>query len=177
MSLDAAFELRKAVKKIFDKKLCLFCSGTTNSTRETVKYNSDFQDFIDTCKEHQSVGTKKYRDLNEALKDKSGQQLKSERFCFHSNCRRTFNRDRILLSRKRKAEEDNDGPLSSSITPSRLSRSSINRFDYKKCLFCQEDKQASLHDIMQESKDNELKLAFEQCPNSLQIYMMLWLVN
>ena len=132
----------------------------------------DFQDFIDTCIDHQSVGTKKYRDLNEAIKDKSGHQLKSERFCFPSDCRRTFNRDKILLSRKRK---DNDGPSSLSIIPSRLSRSSINRFDYKKCLFCLEDKQVPLHDIMQESKENEFKLTFEQCPNSLQICMIRYL--
>ena len=54
---------------------------TTKSMWEAVKYNSKF---------------------------KSGQQLKSERFCFHSDCRRPFNRDKILLSRKRKVEEDND---------------------------------------------------------------------
>ena len=74
MSLDPAFELPKAVKKVFDQTLCLFCQKVVpvkppKACGKPLNITAnDFQDFIDACKEHQSVGTKKYTDLNEALK-------------------------------------------------------------------------------------------------------------
>ena len=115
MSLDPAFELPKAVKKVFDKTLCLFRQKVfpvkpPKARGKPLNITADeFQHFIDTCEEHQSVGTTKYRDLNEDLKDKSGQQLKSEKFCFRSVCRRTFNRVRFYYhenEKQRKAMMD-----------------------------------------------------------------------
>ena len=56
----------------------------------------------------------------------------------------------------------------------RLTRSQIDPFDVKFYLFCQESDNDSLHNVMQDSMDIELKLAFEECPNDLEIFRIRW---
>ena len=43
-------------------------------------------------------------------------------------------------------------------------------FDSKQCLFCQRMSEERLRNIMQDSKDIELKTAFRECPSSLQVF-------
>ena len=174
MALEPAFELSKATRKSFDKTCCLFCQEIVpekppaKSRGKPLKITShDFDEFISTCADHIKYGTNKYTELHTEIKEKTGEKLKTEGYCFHSDCRRTFNRDKIQISRKRKAEEDLAlKVVEERLKPSRILRTNTGDFDFKKCLFCQENNQQTLHDISQDSKDAELKLAFE----SLQIY-------
>ena len=39
------------------------------------------------------------------ISEKTETQLKSEEYCFHVDCRQTFNRDKIIITRKRKAAD------------------------------------------------------------------------
>ena len=46
----------------------------------------------------------------------------------------------------------------------------MQAFDSNQCLFCQGMSEECLHDLMQDSKDLELKTAFSECPSSLEVF-------
>ena len=182
MSFQAEFQWKSNKDSPFQVELCMFCQKalsqhdfSINVGRAKKKNVSDFQNFIDTCKKHYEYGTGLYAKLYDTIKDKTAHDLLSSGFDYHSSCRRTFNRDAYNLERKEKCTKR---PLDESLhitqKERRLTRSQIDPFDVKFCLFCQESDNDSLHNVMQDSMDIELKLAFEECPNDLEIFRIRW---
>ena len=52
----------------------------------------------------------------------------------------------------------------------------METFDSNQCIFCQRISEERLHDIMQDSKDLELKTTFRECPLSLEVFKIRSLV-
>ena len=120
--------------------------------------------------------------LQDEINEKTGTLLKSEGYCFHSvPCCSSFDRDKVFIKRKRAAElAEQEEIHRKQMRPTRVLRTEVDPFDYTKCLFCQEDNDFVLHDITQDSKDVQLKEAFEDCGNSefvLYRRMMPWQVS
>ena len=46
----------------------------------------------------------------------------------------------------------------------------MQTFDSNQCLFCQGMSEECLNDLMQDSKDLELKTKFSECPSSLEVF-------
>ena len=175
MSLNPVFDVSNdVVEQAFDKTLCLFCQTAVTINKRGRPKNvtaADYQDFIDACRDHVKYDTGKYTDLHAVIGHKTKDELKSDGYCFHGKCRQSFDRDKQCISRKRKNQEDSEKEIrEKQMCPTRVLRVEAGDFDYTKCLFCQEDTDNNLHDIMQDSKDLELKRAFDECPVVLQIY-------
>ena len=175
LHLNSVFKVDSNDTPPFDKKLCMFCqkcvvSKTSKVGRPVKDDSNDFQNFIDTCRDHAKYETEKYKILQDEINGKTADFLKSEKYCYHPECRQKFNRDKIYISRKRKAEEQRQEEIrKKQLCPTRILRTDAGSFDYKLCLFCQEEKENTvLHDITQDSRDLELKIALEESPVALQ---------
>ena len=178
MSLEPVFEVGNGNSDVplpFNKTLCMFCQKAVPQKKSSVgrppKDDTEcYNDFVKTTKEHAKYKTGKYLQLQGEITEKTGAMLKSEGYCYHSvPCRRSFDRDKIFIERKRKAEHvEQEEIRRKQMRPTRVLRTETDQFDYKKCLFCQEDKDSVLHDITQDSKDQRLKEAFEDSPLALQ---------
>ena len=104
-----------------------------------------------------------------AVIHKNGEDLKNEGFCYHYRCKRDFNRAVHDVKRSKKRQQDSK-EIENEAPPSRKLCSSMETFDSNQCLFCQRISEEHLHNIMQDSKDIELKTAFRECPSSLEVF-------
>ena len=105
---------------------------------------------------------------------KNGEDLKNEGFCYHYQCKWDFNRTVHNIKKSKKRQQDSK-EIENEAPPSRKLRSSMETFDSNQCLFCQRISEERLHDIMQDSKDLELKTAFRECPSLLEVFKIRWL--
>ena len=150
MSLNPVFDVGNVVtEKRFDKLLCLFCQTLVTAPKEPAKPKrgwpkkdsaDDFQDLIDVCHDHVKYNTGKYTALHNEISNKMKEQLKSERYCFHGGCRQTFDWDKVSISRKRKAQKELEKEIrKKQMCPTCVLPTGAGVFDYKKCLFYQEN--------------------------------------
>ena len=100
---------------------------------------------------------------------KNGEDLKNEGFCYHYQCKWDFNRTVHNIKRSKKRQQDSK-EIENEAPPSRELRSAMETFDSNQCLFCRRISGEGLHNIMQDSKDIELKTAFGECPSSLEVF-------
>ena len=169
-------EIPKKQTKKFDSSLCIICQTEVKKPKRgqpQKKEASSFQVFIDVVKILEESGDTRYHNLYDVIKNKTCNDLEREEFCYHSvPCRRDF--QRIHSNQKRKTSE---APSQSSKTsnkasnPTKVSRRGTVSFDKNLCLFCQlhlEDEQ--IINLCQDSRDQSLKEAFDECPVSLVLY-------
>lgn len=181
MSFEPVFELAETEDVQFKVDLCLFCQkeiiNERSTTGRTKNKNEDaFQGIINSCNELVKAESNTYLKLYDFTKSKSPKDLVDLGVDYHAACRRTFNRVVYNLLRKkennkRQLQKDNTAKISKG---KKLTRSQVGPFSIERCLFCQDSDISSLHSVMQDSMDNELKSAFDECPNSLEIYRIRW---
>ena len=176
MSLKPMFILAKAEKKPFSTELCMFCQEKivvpkkVDKRHKTLNVSSQyFQNVIELLKQYNDILSKHYSDLYNAVIHKNGEDLKNEGFCYHYRCKRDFNRAVHDVKRSKKRQQDSK-EIENEAPPSRKLCSSMETFDSNQCLFCQRISEERLHDIIQGSKDLELKTAFRECPSSLEVF-------
>ena len=169
-------EVPKKRTKKFDSSLCIVCQKEVQKPkRGQLKKNdaSSFQVFIDVVKILKQTGDTQYHDLYEAIEGKKSEDLEREEFCYHSvPCRRDF--QRIYSNHQRKTPEKVPESTKKSIkspTPTRVSRRDTVSFDKHLCLFCQRHlEDEPIFNLCQNSRDEILKEAFHECPESLALY-------
>ena len=105
---------------------------------------------------------------------KNEEDLENEGFCYHYQCKRDFNRAVHNVKRSKKRQQDSK-EVENEVPPSRKLRSAMETFDSNQCLFCQYISEEHSHDIMEDSKDLELKTAFRECPSSLEVFKIRYL--
>ena len=104
---------------------------------------------------------------------KNGEELENEGFRYHYQCKRDCNRVANDVKRSKKRQQDSK-EIENEAPPKKL-HSVTETFDSNQCLFCQRLSAECLHDIMQDSKDLELKTAFRECPSSLEVFKIRFL--
>ena len=105
---------------------------------------------------------------------KNGEDLNNERFCYHYQCIRDYNHAIHNVKRRKKRQTDSKDIENEALYPKEL-RFAMKTFDSNQYLFCQRLSEKRLHDIMQDSKDLELKTAFRECPSSLEVFKIRYL--
>ena len=100
---------------------------------------------------------------------KNGEDLNNERFCYHYQCIRDYNHAIHNVKRRKKRQTDSKDIENEALYPKEL-RFAMKTFDSNQYLFCQRLSEKRLHDIMQDSKDLELKTAFREFLSSLEIF-------
>ena len=65
---------------------------------------------------------------------KNGEDLKTEGFCYHYQCKRDFNRAVHNVKRSKKRQQDSK-EIGNEVLPSRKLRSAMETFDRNQCLF------------------------------------------
>ena len=161
-------------RKEFDASLCIVCQKRVDKTKQGRPKKveaSSFDVFNKVFKILEDKGDVSYSHIYEVTKSKSSTNLKDENFCYHpAPCRREFqrilsNHERTLVVPK---SAKNDHTTSKN---TKLSREVTKSFDKELCLFCQIDlKNESAFNLCQDSRDEALKGALEECPNSLSLY-------
>ena len=177
MSFEPSLELPQKRKKAFDPTLCIVCqtpvNNTSNRGRPAKKDALRFQVFIDVCQAFREKDDNTYDNIYQAIKAKTPEELDSEGFCYHSlPCRNDFQRIYANIIRRREiTPPPKTNPLESLVLAiERPSREDTASFDKNSCLFCQEDSQEVLFNVVQDSRDQKLKDAFHECPTSLSLY-------
>ena len=95
MSFTPCLEVPNKKKKEFDQKLCLVCQKTVEDNKrgpKKEKKKDHFEVFITVCKTLKCRGDSSFYELQEAIKNKTAQNLKDEKFCYHTKCRDQFQR-------------------------------------------------------------------------------------
>ena len=147
-----------------DNKLCI------------IKKPANVRRIIDTCKQQEEHGTNKYVELNQRIH--MTEKTSVEATSYHVTCYRQFTTNDIYIKRaitRLSKSDNNDTTSSSSFLASvpksrRLSRSAVPTYDPEKCIFCQTTLNERLHECMQDSRDEELKQALADCPQTLGIF-------
>ena len=161
-------EVLKPTKEIkpLDGSLCIICQ--TAKSEKLIEQPGKVGNVIKYTIEHERLKTGKYIEL--AKKIKFTDQKTLDAISYHKSCYKKFTTDEIIIKRAHGKVNTKETAQPSRKIP-RLSRSSVQPFDYQKCLFCQTDESIEhLHECMAEARDVALKQAFLDCPESLAVY-------
>ena len=173
---EPCFEIPTKRSKPFDSTLCLVCQKKVEKPKRgkpPVRDKSSFDVFVDVCKWFSENGDiVSHRNLQEAIRGKTADQLSAEEFCFHPTCRSEI--QKIDANRRRSVEEKKEKVRKSqspSAQDSKVKRSETACFNKFLCLFCQNNlTDEQLLSVRQTSRDQELKEAFLECPRSLALF-------
>ena len=158
-------ESRKEVKRSL---LCMFCQEKivvpkkVDKRHKTLNVSSqDFQNVIEVLKKYSDLLSKLYTNLYNAVIQKNKEDLKNENFCYHYQCKRDFNR--AIHNAKRSKKRQHDSKKTECEAPAfKKLRPVMETFESNQCHFCERMSDELLHDIRQDSKDLELKIAFRE---------------
>ena len=183
MSLGAAFKLKSAQGSPFLVELCMFCQkslsspeSSTNFGRSKKRNVSDYQQFIDACQKHHDYQTGLYTKLHETIKHKTAIDLLSSGSTIIHRVGKCLTEMLIIYreeKKRRNGRQKKPQKLCRKKEGCKLDRRLILLTLYY-VIFCQECDNEQLHNIMQDSMDYELKLAFEECSSSLEIFRIRW---
>ena len=172
MSFNPVFQTHACDKPIFNNELCMFCQSQSNETLVHVNEET-IEKIKTTCQKHATANTGKYCMLNEVLKKKTNNNktMMKDLYIIISVTGYLIEISQPTLERSIARLDERKSLENTPVTKqSRLSRSRLTSFDSLLCLFCQTETNDRLHNITQDSKDIELKVAFNECPSSLDIY-------
>ena len=131
---------------------------------------------IELCRQHTDFQTNQHLDLSNRLKITKRELIAN--ISYHAGCYRQFSTSKNYIVRakakKRKSEDgDSSNIAEKSKTPTadrRLSRSRVPPYDMNKCILCQTNVTGqSVHEIMQQSNDTELKNALADSSLTLNL--------